>query len=422
MTLNILEFFQGMEEKRNRLAKAHRDEKDRLEQSIAFSEDEVVGLEGEMKKKEALKEQIIREDIDVTKFLGRIADLKALIDKTNEEIISQKAQLKALVAPPAYKNGWEKNLVDFLKSEYDCEFATQVKSVAECWDFFSVGKMAQSGRRVHVYLNEEGNHEFNGRSFQVVKEGQPYVRPERPQELRWLPGDSNSESTNGKPKPSVEDNVKQPAPCAFIDQNGNLILQIPSAYAISGCGIRSPEEVADFKARVVSLADQLAETHKTENGRVDLVRTYDDNALLKRLKDYVAGQIKPDSLNFEPTDEKLASSSIYQKIKKEWDRLASCPWSKDITGPVAMLKYLVENGEQARFWVAGFKNYYGFRLRTRDHTWIKGHMFIDSKQTVDMDKATIQIVAAENSSNGSHGSQKCIVMGNVWLQVEESRE
>jgi hypothetical protein len=173
---------------------------------------------------------------------------------------------------------------------------------------------------------------------------------------------------------------------------------------------------------VLSMSDDLAEIHKEENGRVDLVKTYDDNPLLKQLRDCFAGQMKPDPLKFEPTDEQLASPSIYQKIKKEWERFAACPWSNDITGPLAMLKYLVENGERARFWVAGFKNYYGFRIRTRDHTWIKGFMFIDTNRTVDLDKANIQIVTVEDPETRRNGIQKSMVMGNVWLAVWEATD
>jgi hypothetical protein len=422
MTVNILEYFKALEQKRNELRDAHRDEKQRLEQLIAAKEEEAAGLEDEMRRKEALKHEMLREGIVAMKLVDRIAELESLIQKAKEEIVSRKAQLESLVEPPPCNSRWEEKLVELLKSEYQCEHATEVKSIDECWNFFAVDKTEESDRIFRVHLNRQESHHLDGRAFAVLTEGQPYQEPQRPDALRWLPNNLNLENRNGTAKPSGEDNLRKAPPLAFVDQGGSLILQLPSSAAISGCGIKNPEEIADFKERILSLSDHLDAIHESENKQVDLNKSYGDNPLLKRLRDHFASQIRPDPVKYEATDEQLSSSSIYQKIKKEWDCVASCPWSNDITGPLAMLKYLVENGERASFWVAGFKNYYGFRLRTRDHTWIKGYMFIDSSRTVDLDQATLQIVRADRTWDGHTSKEEYILMGNVWFQVEESRD
>ena len=80
---------------------------------------------------------------------------------------------------------------------------------------------------------------------------------------------------------------------------------------------------------------------------------------------------------FEPRDVRLPTSSIWEEIGIYWDAFVSSPWAEEIDSPaLIMLKHLCERGiERPHFWTLQHKGHYGFRVRTRDHSWIVGRIF-----------------------------------------------
>lgn len=57
-------------------------------------------------------------------------------------------------------------------------------------------------------------------------------------------------------------------------------------------------------------------------------------------------------------------------------------------------------GERARFWHKAYENHYGFRVRTRDHTWIEGFLFIDHAEPVATE-STLAVVGDSRASGSS---------------------
>lgn len=79
---------------------------------------------------------------------------------------------------------------------------------------------------------------------------------------------------------------------------------------------------------------------------------------------------------FRRNSSKATSSSIASKIALPWRAFVEAPWHGGLRGPLAKLKYLAENGETPRFWDENFEGHIGLRLRTRDHTWLVGEVFL----------------------------------------------
>jgi hypothetical protein len=127
---------------------------------------------------------------------------------------------------------------------------------------------------------------------------------------------------------------------------------------------------------------------------------------------------------FEVNNETLTSAQIYKAIKDHWDAFTNCPWSKQITHDLALLKYNVENGERVRFWSLAFKNYYGFRLRTRDHSWITGQIFITPNGTPKKTAHNLTVHASNAKPEDSYRNSNRVTVhsiasiGNMWLYTE----
>ena len=165
----------------------------------------------------------------------------------------------------------------------------------------------------------------------------------------------------------------------------------------------------DFSDIAVPLKPRFDELVAQENGELDLDKDYKGNPLMQHVQAMVAAETTEKPL-FEPTSEELSSGEIYKKIKDHWDALSNCPWSARIKGTLALLKYSVENGERVRFWLEGFKDHYGFRLRTRDHDWITGNLYISPPNGDTSPKPTIII-------HESGGSRWVASLGRMWILV-----
>ena len=100
------------------------------------------------------------------------------------------------------------------------------------------------------------------------------------------------------------------------------------------------------------------------------------NALQQR---YVQAIMKfaSSSTEFEPRKKQLTLDLIEKEIGMYWKAFISSPWSQAIESPtVIMLKHLCERGiESPHIWTREHKGHYGFRVRTRDHSWIVGQIY-----------------------------------------------
>ena len=121
---------------------------------------------------------------------------------------------------------------------------------------------------------------------------------------------------------------------------------------------------------------------------------------------------------FVTCSEKLDSAKTYERIKDHWGRIKKAPWSDDIKGTLALLKYLLENGEKARFWCKDFENHYGFRLRSRDHDWLVGEIYVGANISRDPDTTSMHLI-----ETGSYRHSLQIArIGDLFIRVGRSED
>jgi len=123
---------------------------------------------------------------------------------------------------------------------------------------------------------------------------------------------------------------------------------------------------------------------------------------------WVMNQFTSSTQLFEPRNERLSKDLIEKEIGIYWKAFIYSPWDPEIRdSAVRMLKHLCERGiETPNIWTYNHKGHYGFIVRTRDHTWIKGEIFCPpsallrtepitdvkyERQYVNVGKATINV-------------------------------
>lgn len=116
----------------------------------------------------------------------------------------------------------------------------------------------------------------------------------------------------------------------------------------------------------------------------------------------------------------LNSKATFEQIKSDWLRFVQAPWSSEVRGPLAKLKYLSENGERARFWCEEIANHYGFRLRTRDHTWLIGRLFVDTRIGEPKDQPEIEIPMNGYGEPFGYRAGPQAIVGRLRIAVAES--
>jgi hypothetical protein len=165
-----------------------------------------------------------------------------------------------------------------------------------------------------------------------------------------------------------------------------------------------------------SLASSLKDTCEDANGTLNLDEPT-ENLLLEQCRQWLLEATTTEPL-FPVSDQNLTSTETFARIKDEWQRFKNAPWSWGITGTAASLKHLVENGERVRFWCNAHESHYGFRVRTRDHSWIVGNIFIDEQYAED--STVIEVCASEHSRDGV-AVISFLRVGRMCLKAWETR-
>jgi hypothetical protein len=118
---------------------------------------------------------------------------------------------------------------------------------------------------------------------------------------------------------------------------------------------------------------------------------------------------------FEPVEERLGAEEIAERLQPYWETFVRGPWLPQLNGLLANLKYYCESGERPRFYSGGLKGSYGFRVRTRDHSWILGVVFLlpGKDREAGVEKAELEI-----RRGGMDGPEYLFRVGRMCAYVE----
>lgn len=117
--------------------------------------------------------------------------------------------------------------------------------------------------------------------------------------------------------------------------------------------------------------------------------------LLSRLKASLDRRLG-DVIGSELETSRFTPDEIYKMIGRYWDELIYSPWDSKTTNEYALLKNLCKRGsDDVNVWSEQTKGLFGFKVRTRDHSWIKGQIYCPSDclsptESTDIGKATCE--------------------------------
>ncbi|MCX5690045.1 MAG: hypothetical protein NTV94_09745 [Planctomycetota bacterium] len=178
---------------------------------------------------------------------------------------------------------------------------------------------------------------------------------------------------------------------------------------------REIEESTTAAGRLlVALDVDVCEKIDASDRLIDLEKDYSNDALRGAVQAKVL-ELTTEKPLFRLDGLELTSKNTYEKIKIEWLAFVEAPWSSALEGSHAKLKYICEGGERPRFWCDGYANCYGFIVRTRDHTWIRGRIFIDDCEP--QPKSSLQIEV--HFKKDSHWAMK---VGHMYFTAFEVRD
>ena len=340
----------------------------------------------------ALLAENLRMGLESTKAIlePKIKELDVSIEKLDSEIkeINKSILEVKTPTPPSFER--EDLFVSVLVDKLGCEEAEAVEKLEDCFLGFEVVRITVDGfgRPTSCLVVFSSNLK---KEFTIKPSGNHYWKGFRPKELEWLPTDFMGDKTADTQwsKENLERNTfRRNGSKDFSDTkyqplydktSGSFILPVTIekvGYDAYGRIIEKRTSHADtFPEFAVSLGSVLDSLIEPAKDGLDLNDSYSAHPLLAGVCEAIIAQTSPHPLS-NPSSECLASPDIFKKIKADWDGFTTCPWSGDVTGTLALLKHHVENGETVRFWSNGFEDYYGFRMRTRDHNWVRGNIFI----------------------------------------------
>jgi len=423
MKISIKKHFDELKEKHQKLVAAAMSDSANAKKDIASKNQDKSKLETEKQKKEKLLVQNEEAGLEVSKLKTMIQELGGQISKlvADLELLQKREAEFASVVSRDF--GREDHLVSILNNAYRCDDATVVNCIEECFKTLpvTITQLDKAGhpQQCRILIGK------TQRDLTVKHSGKYFSKNFRPQSLAWVP--AVNESTDEDTQESQANN-KEELIGVFYDckKEKFILLEVLKWYNTvkeqrrgdygSYREVEVQQEFEDaFTDIAISLETVIGDILTKESNELDLEKPYQDNPLLAHISCEIKAQTTANPL-FRVCDEELTSADIYKRIKGEWDSFVNCPWSSKIKGPLALLKYHSENGEKARFWSEAYEGHYGFRLRTRDHSWIEGEIYIAEAVKVSSSKMV------HYQPNYNHTVQKLGKMFFFASNTRDSRE
>lgn len=360
--LTITEYFARREEEDKKLTAQRQTQIDQLGQEREKADSVGQSLDKERAKKVKLQQQMQAEGVDTAALDGKISEIDAQITMAKGKAAELQHQISELlpIEPRdwAHARGLAKLVQQYCKATYVVTSARDV--------YAHLPVKCESDAAGHP---SQVTIDLGGTTRVVAIRGAEtrFVRGYCPEDLLWF-----ATAMRNSPLAEPEDSYgSRERWYAILDlSSGEMLVsrRFMERYA-------SEAEESDCPDFVTSLEDHV-DAQLAGVKEVNVADTTNHNSLTAHIASVVE-QATTSTSWFTRQEQCLTSTEIHKQIQAEWHALAVCAWTKDVTDQYALLKYHVENGEKARFWSSPFAHHFGFRLRTRDHTWLVGRLYID---------------------------------------------
>ncbi len=435
MAVNIEEYYRTRQAEYEAAASAANKARKALHEKLKALEAQAETLEAERAAKQTRKREAEAEGLDTGPLNQKLTAIADQIGAVAREAEALRAQIARTEPAPATVDYAAMREAARVLARLGCDSAVEVPDLAGCARVLRVQptQYSRASQRDEFKCDELGRplecHVRFGVHTSLTVPIKPsdrhYMRAFRPQSLSWVPRPAaEEEGGNGTTAPQGE----APESEAFIESASGRVILPSGLHDLDWPEVDSQdkwrreandrqrkEDQETLLASFRLLPDLFAEHLKAAGGTLDLSNGEPGSPLLAAVRSQVI-PLTTEAPPFPPTPKPLPSGEVYTLLKPHWDRFVAAPWSGEITGPLALLKYHLENGERARFWCNAHQNHYGFRLRTRDHSWLTGAVFVEPGAEAAPPSAGIDVV---EDSNGY--SPMVATIGSMHLLVGESK-
>ncbi|MFN7022604.1 MAG: hypothetical protein ACK4WH_14940 [Phycisphaerales bacterium] len=412
-SVSVPEFFEHAWQSYEQEVASHSLQKAECEKTGRSHVDSLRRLQGDLDNKEALRKQAAENGLDTSPLSDAIERLRGEIESLQERL----AELARFAAQSVPKPPYDKELVSrFVRHLTDI-------GVRDAVVLSSLDGAASHLAVVPSDLRLGDNGKVTRASVRFANRiiGEVTVSPQhsrfakhfRPTELDWVPELNAMRLGEGYDRsPEVH--------CPLFLLEDKHLLLLPSEYSFQyqtwpggNQTARITEDVGPFILASGILAGSVTQA----GGDIRLDENYHDR-FLSRICELIQSLTLEQPrwpLNTEwPNSEKVLPS-----ISEELSLVASAPWSDALDGAWAKTKYTLENGERPRVWRKVHADHYGIRLRTRDHTWLVGEIFIDRSQQPGKPGDPIEKAGAGRELNYQGQTRR---IGRMYMRMQESRD
>jgi hypothetical protein len=360
-------------------------------------ENEIEKLKVKSRKLNETRERLIAEDIDKTAVEEKLAAVESKMVELAADLKQKKEALEAAETERGALNRLMK-LSELCINEIGLTEIPEIQSAHELLKHFK------------VYLQFK-DHLVTGCSFWWLEKHSskkplfelPVVSKEPrgrgtliPDELEWIPdewlplkGYRRDEIDHDEVPIKEADDLKPKQIYYIIPENKFVPLTkeiswIEKHIQLSNYGFSTQMVEVKKNASAGTMAEIIEDTtpllHRlVEELKDRKIKLFDQNeiAYLNDIAKLVADSTHEFSKNsYLECNEAQTTLDIEKIVEPFLRKFINAPWTPETTGVLANFKYYCEQRERPRFYNLKVEGLYGFRLRTRDHSWIQGQIYI----------------------------------------------
>lgn len=409
MSINVVDFIKNeyaealaeYRELERKASEAHQERITALEPAIAMIGAELQKqrtLQTQLEQMKAQSKQLSLPVADVDNRLqsamSEVSRLEAELAKRNNEL----SQAKELAAPPETDR-----LVVFRhlerKLRWDSKIALSVRAIT------NISELAAEFELPDCHVIVEGEHSNGSDVFVVTADGRltklllwtglgelveipvaespaRYPKDFLPRGLHWV---ASSNSVRKRSRCADER-----LPQLFFDRHMQFFWRCHHLHLST--------EIEEF---VHPLSEAVKEELESIGGTLTMTEPLSVE-LLERIRQQV--DLRCGSTPIFILRNGDTTSIVNRSFDDWWGYLAGARWNDSVRGPLAKLAHLAKHDPRSvHWWELEYCGQYGFRVRTRDHTWLKGVVYWSRDAVWGNETLPLELHRIEGNSRYSVG-------------------
>jgi hypothetical protein len=175
--------------------------------------------------------------------------------------------------------------------------------------------------------------------------------------------------------------------------------------------------IAAFVHDVSQMIDEALVLNEAAGG-MSLDGLPPENPILRCIYDFAKARLIPESeVSFKQVEGQLSLAESRALVLPHLTALRDAPWSAAQHGDIALLKHVLGTRSPVYAWNEGLEGLFGFRVRSSDHTWIRGELYV-APDCVPAIRGTPGHVDEIRTPYGENDSCR---VGAAWIRVWQTK-